>query len=204
MPPVGGCFFKPLQAVFVGIRENLIIISIVIRLLIMGKVIDLSSLSLSCSIIGSFRRYYDEVTNVISIFGEAGIKVNSPASSCITNPEDLFVRFKTDSDKESNVEIELKALINITKSDFIYVVNPGGYMGTTVSYEVGRIHERHIPIFFMNNPFDFPVYIPDSAVISPVKLVKKISSLKRLPVATNNGVPERTKDLLELLEKGVR
>ena len=133
-----------------------------------------------CSIIGSFRKYYSKVVETINIFEKAGIEVLSPKKSEIAHQINKFVILKTD---KSNipVEIQLIALNRILRSNFVYVLNPSGYIGNTTCYELGKIEQKGISIFYLEKPDDLPIMVPPSNIISAEKLADNIRSTGILP-----------------------
>src|SRR5689334_3555127 len=106
----------------------------------------------SVSLIGSFRRHYDEVCRVAKIFIEAGIVVKSPPVSRIRDPQQEFVRFESDPPQLTDRAIQAATMEKIFSSDVVYVVNPGGYVGPGTSWELGRIRERRMPVYYAEAP----------------------------------------------------
>jgi len=142
----------------------------------------------SVSLIGSFRQHYEEVRQAAAIFTAAGITVRSPPMSRIVDPRQEFVRFESDSTLESDHAIQAATLAKIFSSDFVYVVNPNGYIGRTTAYELGRIHERGMAVYYAEPPKDLLVDVPDGTVVSAHELVAALvgggtSSVRRPRVA---------------------
>jgi hypothetical protein len=132
-------------------------------------------MTVRCSIIGSFRKYYDNVVELIDFFNKENIDVLSPKKSVILDPNQEFVLFHSDNPNHNDNEIQLIALNRILNSDFVFVCNPNGYIGKTTAYEIGRIIERKIPLYFQEIPLDIPIYLPDEAVISKEDLIVKLN-----------------------------
>jgi hypothetical protein len=132
-------------------------------------------MTFSVSIIGSFRRYYETVVLTAKEFESMGVRVSSPAISRIVNPRARFVRFEVDSPQSSDQLIQAVALDKILGSDLVYVVAPSGYVGRSTCYELGRVHERHIPIYFSDIPRDLPIAVPPGSVLGVHDLVRKVS-----------------------------
>ena len=102
---------------------------------------------------GSFRKHYHEIKEMIDQFGRLGIEVLSPKKSNIVNPDDDFVILE--SDESDNIFfIENEHLSAIKKSDFLYVVNPGGYIGLTVALEMGYACANNKKIYCLCEPND--------------------------------------------------
>ena len=128
----------------------------------------------SVSLIGSFRQHYQEVRKSAEIFAAAGITVKSPPISRIIDQGQEFVRFESDPPLISDHAIQAATLEKIFTSDFVYVVNPDGYIGRATAYELGRVHERGMAVYYAESPKDLLVEVPDGTVLSPHELVAGI------------------------------
>ena len=131
--------------------------------------------SISISVIGSFRQHYAHAVHAAREFEAHGIKVKSPSISRIVNPGDEFPRFETDSPQSPDHAIQAAALHKILDSDLAYVVAPGGYIGRTTCYELGRIHASSIPVYFSARPRDLPIEVASESVLCVHDLVRKVS-----------------------------
>lgn len=100
-------------------------------------------------IIGSFRKHYQDMTDVIRIFQKSGIEVLSPKEAKILNPDDEFVVFDYDPKHLSEKELEDLVLEKMHKCHFVYLVNPGGYVGLSASFEVGYCAAHGIDVYAM-------------------------------------------------------
>lgn len=129
----------------------------------------------SLALIGSFRKHYNEVLSAANIFEDHGWHIKSPKCTPVSF-EGKFVRFESDNEALTDAEIQSVTLRNIFGADLVYVVNPGGYIGRTTCYEIGRIIQRRQPIYFLEHPNDLPVEIPVWAVSSPRELVSSSQS----------------------------
>ncbi len=126
------------------------------------------------SVIGSFRQFYPQVALAVKEFRSLGITVRSPAVSRIINPGGDYARFETDSPGSPDESIQAATLEKILNSDLAYVVAPGGYLGRTSCYELGRIHERSIPVYFSAVPRDLPIRVPPGSVLSVRDLARTV------------------------------
>ena len=90
---------------------------------------------------------------LINEFDQLGIEVLSPAKSEIANPGEEFVILKSD-DIKSVKDLEQRHLDAIPKADFLYVCDPGGYIGRSVSMEIGYAHALGRPIYALEKPED--------------------------------------------------
>lgn len=120
----------------------------------------------SVALIGSFRQHYREVRESAAIFTAAGMTVNSPPMSQIIDGDREFVRFQSDPPQASDRDIQAATLKKIFSSDLVYVVDPGGYIGRATAYELGRIHERGMAVYYAEPPKDLSVEIPDGTVLT--------------------------------------
>jgi ADP-ribose pyrophosphatase YjhB (NUDIX family) len=123
----------------------------------------------SVSLIGSFRQHYAEIREAAEVFAAAGITVKSPPISRITGTEQSFVRLEANPLGATDLEIQAVTLKTFS-SDFVYVVNPGGYIGRMTAHELGRIVERGMAVYYAEMPEDFPIEIPEGTVLSAEKL----------------------------------
>lgn len=100
-------------------------------------------------IIGSFRKHYKKMSDIIDLFDKADIEVLSPKKATVLNSEDEFVVFDYDPKHLSEKELEDLVLEKIHKVDFVYLVNPGGYVGLSAAFEVGYCVAHRIKVFAM-------------------------------------------------------
>lgn len=128
------------------------------------------------AIIGSFRKYYEQVVELIDLFNATGIYVTSPKKSTICSKIDDFVIFESDNEKHTPEEIQMITLDKILAADCIYVYNPEGYLGRTTCYEIGFCFSRSKPIYFSNRPIDLPIPVNQEQIVSPVEFSKIILS----------------------------
>jgi len=129
----------------------------------------------SVSLVGSFRQHYAQVVHAAEIFAAAGIAIRSPAVSRIVNPGEEYPRFESDPPAFLDHHIQAATFEKIFSSDFVYVVTPGGYIGRTTSYELGRVHERGIPVYFSEPPKDLPIEIHAGSVLDPQRLARLVT-----------------------------
>lgn len=101
---------------------------------------------------GSFNRFLPQIQEAVSKLSSLGINVLSPKESRPVSHINGFVMLERD--KGSPGEVERKHLEAITKSDFLYVVNPKGYIGESVAFEIGYALSKGIPIYSSEMPKD--------------------------------------------------
>jgi len=122
-------------------------------------------------IIGSFRKHYEPMTDVIRLFHESGIEVLSPKEAKILNPDDEFVVFDYDPPHLTDKELEDLVFEKMHKSHFIYLVNLGGYIGLSAAFEVGYCAAHGIDVYAMEPSEELCAkYI--KAVISPEEMIE--------------------------------
>lgn len=154
--------------------------------------IDMNKLEvkISATISGSFNKHLDQIQKKTLEFQREGIEVLSPKLSRSISCEDNFVRLETDEGTPK--EIEFKHLEAISRSDFLYVVNPRGYIGKSVTLEIGYALSRNIPIFSLEKP-------EDNVLSFFVKPEKSIKIMKRLLI-TKRSETSFTKKSATLIE----
>lgn len=118
------------------------------------------------TIIGSFRKYYKEICNLINQFEENGIEVMSPKKSFIVDNVDGFVILNSDEKNQKPFIIQEHVFENIQSSEAVYVWNPEGYLGNSTCYEIGKIMGMGKPIFFKEEPRDLPIRVEKDMVKS--------------------------------------
>ncbi|MBU6500817.1 MAG: NUDIX domain-containing protein [Patescibacteria group bacterium] len=136
-----------------------------------------------CVLHGSFQKHFAEIQRVRRIFEAAGIEVLAPAASEIARFENGFAVLESDMAVDQRL-IELRYLHNLNKlgaDGFSYFVNPEGYIGKSVSYELGIAQISNTRCFFMEKPKDHPVYIHKNSVWHPKLLAEYIAEYRKLP-----------------------
>ena len=138
----------------------------------------------SVTISGSLRKFLDNIREYIKDFEENGIEVLSPKISELQTDIDGFIYFKNDKKKPFDL-IEKTHLLNISNSDFLFVVNPNGYIGTSTLIEIGYALALNKKIFSLDLPKDkmlrkFVISgktIPQIIKLLPLKRHKELSEL---------------------------
>jgi hypothetical protein len=88
--------------------------------------------------------------------------------------------------KEKNIEYEtsnkmnsrgiLGCLEKIDNADIVYVVNPNGYVGKSVSVDLGYAYAKKKTVFVMNPVDDPPIMNLTNGVLSPEALVELLKA----------------------------
>lgn len=155
------------------------------------------------SIIGSFRKYYEEIKRIIVLLKKNGFDVLSPRVSEITHSVEDFVIFASDDSKLTPPEIQTDTLNRILKSDIVYVYDPEGYIGRTTCYEIGVIRTTTIPLLFLERPKDLPILVQNYEIMNPSKLIYTLINDKKFIVEANKIVVEKNKIKNEMRSKNV-
>ena len=83
---------------------------------------------------------------------------------------------KCETSKKTDSPGILGCLKKIDDADIVYVVNPQGYVGKSVSVDLGYAFARGKSIFVMNRIEDPPMMNLTSGVLSPKKLVELLKA----------------------------
>lgn len=137
------------------------------------------------ALIGSFKQHYSHVLGAHDTFRSAGWTVTSPLGDPIIEEGIDFVRFGSDPPDWDNPMVQTVALHRILRADVVYVLAPGGYVGRTTCYEIGRIIQADRPIYFSEQPDDLPIDVPDDNVVSPQRLVDLAVAGRVAPLYAN-------------------
>jgi len=108
----------------------------------------------NATISGSFHKFLKEIKQIIEEFEENNINVLSPKLSNIKSTENKFIMFEHNKKKPPK-EIEINHFKSIQQSDFLYVVNPQGYIGNSCAMEIGFALANNIPVFTYEHPTEF-------------------------------------------------
>ncbi|MDP1629099.1 MAG: hypothetical protein Q8L57_00610, partial [bacterium] len=113
-------------------------------------------LNFRCVLHGSFRKHFEEIKRVYRIFTAAGIEVLAPMISEIKAFDGGFAFLESveETDQRMVEILYLHNLKRISENGFSYFVNPEGYIGKSVSYELGIAQVSNIRCFFLEKPKD--------------------------------------------------
>lgn len=103
----------------------------------------------TCVVLGGFR-FKDKIDEVIDEFETAGISVLAPNKGKVVkiDPEWNYAILDTDVEDDP-LKLVAQFMECLTRADFIYIVNPGGYIGLTVASEMGFAMGRGLPLYTM-------------------------------------------------------
>jgi len=136
-------------------------------------------MKLKATISGSFRKFLREIKQILNEFEKNEIEILSPKLSNVKSTENNFIIFEHENERPKNLELNhLKA---IEQSDFLYIVNPNGYIGNSCAMEIGFAIAHDIPIFTLEKPkeFIFSLFTQTERSISKIKPnIQKIQNEK--------------------------
>jgi NTP pyrophosphatase (non-canonical NTP hydrolase) len=137
--------------------------------------------SLTCTISGSFRRFLPQISAKMQECAEQEVAVLSPRSSEATGEEAGFIYLKGNQGEPK--KIESSHLQAIRKSDFLYIVNPGGYIGPSATMEVGYALALSVPVFSLEPPTEpvLAMFVRTERRIAKVKRVLGDSTVLEIP-----------------------
>lgn len=152
---------------------------------------------LSNVISGSFSKFKPEIDLAIDEFTGLGVTVLAPDKGWLYKPplrqfekEDL-VNFFRPLPSEIGMrikEIEDAFLASLRKSDFVYVLNPEGFIGNMVSFEIGYALASKIPIYSQRQILDQGLVslgvIADVKILSPKEAAIDAMNIKLLKEQT--------------------
>lgn len=108
---------------------------------------------LSCVVSGSFK-FKPEIDRTINELRDEGVLVLAPEKgwlwtvrSRLINPRDLKFRPLPDERDMTPRQVEDSFLEALSKSDFVYIVDPSGYVGNSVALEMAVAYSLGIPIY---------------------------------------------------------
>lgn len=128
---------------------------------------------------GSYRKHLEDILCARRVFAGDGAQVLRPASDQVIDDEGSIVRLAGDpSDAESVERAQLDA---IRRSHLFYVVNPGGYVGSSAMLEVGFAAALGVPVVFSEKPFEAAASARARAIGSPRRALACVLRERLLP-----------------------
>lgn len=151
---------------------------------------------------GSFNRFLPQIQETVIELSNLGITVLSPRISRPVSQIGGFVMLE--KDKGMPGEIERNHLKAISKSDFLYIVNPEGYVGRSVALEIGLALSKGIPIYSAEPPKDevFSTFLVPGIPLSHLK--NRITRLKnkraKIPLKPSPTLTELQKYVADIVK----
>ena len=129
---------------------------------------------------GSFNKFLQQIEGAVNSISALGIIVLSPTTTKEVRRSNGFVTLE--GDRGSPGQIETQHLQAIARSDFLYIVNPEGYIGDSVAFEVGYALSKGIPVYASAPPSDLVIssFINHGTSLAEIK--KRIKEKKRRDV----------------------
>jgi ADP-ribose pyrophosphatase YjhB (NUDIX family) len=136
-----------------------------------------------CVLHGSLQKHYKEIKKVRELFTRAGIEVLAPADSEIAAIKGGFAILESDKQKDQRMTelLYLRNLKHLGENGFSYFINPDGYIGRSVSYELGIAQISSTACFFMEKPCDHPAYFHKNSIWKAEDLAEFITKNGKLP-----------------------
>ncbi len=131
---------------------------------------------------GSLHRHTAAIVKTAAEFVSGGGVILSPRSTEVQREdEEGFVYLS--GDRGEAWEIERAHLAAIGRSDVLYVVNPGGYLGLSTAMEVGYALARRVPVYASDSPKESPhkFLIPQKSVTEVLAELSPVMDTPRLP-----------------------
>jgi len=131
---------------------------------------------------GSLHQHIAAIASMAAEFKTRGAEVLSPTSTEVQREDkDGFV-YLTDNHGGPR-EIESGHLAAIGRSDLLYVVNPGGYLGLSTAMEIGYALARSVPVYSSDPITESPhnLLISHKSVIDALAEVRPAIETPRLP-----------------------
>ncbi len=139
-----------------------------------------SSLKKIC-LCGSFR-FFDLILKLEKTFSDTGLVCYRPSPfkyRSQSTPSEFADSWSSLSDQEKLREskrAELSHFDKIEKADLIYIVNPGGYIGFSVTLEIGYAYAKGKELYSLDRIEDYAVMSLIHSVVSPEELTDKMKS----------------------------
>ncbi|MFH1970963.1 MAG: hypothetical protein ABIJ05_01070 [Patescibacteria group bacterium] len=138
---------------------------------------------LKACVSGSFDKFKPEIDLAIDELNELGVTVLSPSKGWLYKPSQRIFNPKEDKFRplpsETGMgikEIEDDFLSNVKKSDFLYVINPEGYIGNVVGLEIGFAIASGIPVFLQQKIN--PLIIENDSIWQEIEPKLKVCSIE--------------------------
>lgn len=152
---------------------------------------------------GSFNRFLPQIREAMRSMIALGITVLSPRTDRDIGICDRFVILE--GDKGSPGQIEKRHLQAISKSDFLYVVNPEGYIGESVALEIGYALSKGIPIYALAPARErvFSSFISSGLSLEDIKktVSQRKKNLAKLPLKSSPTLTDLQKYVSAMVRK---
>jgi hypothetical protein len=131
---------------------------------------------------GSFHRHMSAITSAVHELAALSVRVLSPADPRIVAAQGEFLFVASDRLRSVKL-VQDRHLDCIRAADFLWLVCPDGYVGSSASLEIGAAITARVPIFATRAPHDLTLreYVTVVPTISEVVRRAKASQRPRRP-----------------------
>lgn len=112
---------------------------------------------LNVTVSGSFHRHINAIKEAVREFNELDVRVLSPADPRVVDSTGQFLFIASDKHRSIRL-VQDRHLSAIIHSDFLWLVDPDGYVGQSASLELGFAIAYGIPIFSEVLPHDLTLH----------------------------------------------
>ncbi|GBE21994.1 hypothetical protein BMS3Bbin01_01348 [bacterium BMS3Bbin01] len=102
---------------------------------------------------GSFHRHLPAIEEAVAALRDLGVVVLSPEDPRVVDAEGPFLFVASDRHRAVRL-VQDRHLASIAKSDFVWLVCPDGYVGSSAAAEIGFAVAYGVPVFSTHIPAD--------------------------------------------------
>ena len=151
--------------------------------------------ALHVTVSGPFRRAIDDVHSAVRELADLGATVLSPADPRIVAQFGDFVFVASDRVRHIRT-VQERHLAAISASDFLWLVAPDGYIGSSASMEIGWAARDGVPIFCRDVPVDLTMrawvtVVPTMSAAIRVVTAQRSAARRKAPADAVLLDPER-------------
>jgi len=108
---------------------------------------------LRAAVSGSFHRHMERITEAVHELAALSVRVLSPADPRVVAKQGEFLFVASDRVRSVRL-VQDRHLESIRAADFLWLVSPDGYVGSSASMEIGYAAHAGIPVFATHAPSD--------------------------------------------------
>jgi len=147
---------------------------------------------------GSFNRHWKAVKDAIDTFRAANFEVLSPQGEEPESTKNGFVYLKGEKGKAE--DIERRHLGAIARSDALYVVTSGGYVGPSVALEIGYALAVGVPVWSSERLAE----VPHRDLVQVGSVAEVIANLQEGRHRENEIPSDKVRDLQKYYAKAAK
>lgn len=133
-------------------------------------------MQLWATVSGSFHRFMPEVGMAVGQLRALGLEVLSPAHPIIVAADGDFLYVASDLVRSIR-RVQDRHNTCIQRSDLLWLVNPGGYVGLSASLEIGVALASGVPVYTLTKPKDVTLAQYVQVVNAPAQAVGYVTSV---------------------------